>query len=104
MNIAYDDFYDLLDNDYDLVSTITPSSASISIASGSSTTITAASDADGAGGYVYGYILDRTKATVVQSAFGKNASFTVTGVAAGNTSLRLFTGSGEIVDVPVTIS
>lgn len=104
LNITYQQFVDKLEQNYDVVATITPSVASVSVASGSTSNLTAASNVSTPGGYVYGYILNPTVATLKQTAFGQNASFTVTGVSSGSTALRLFTGSGEIKDVPITVS
>lgn len=104
LNITHDQFYGFLNNNYDVVVTITPSVSSVSVASGASSTITASSNVSTAGGYVYGYTLNPAVATVKQTTFGASVSLTLTGVAAGSTVLRLFTGSGEIVDIPVTVS
>ncbi len=104
LNITYEQFVEALDVDYDVAATITLSAQSVSIASGASATLTAASDVSTPGGYVYGYTLDPRVATVMQTQFGASAGFTVNGVAAGSTVLRLFTGSGEIVDILVTVS
>ena len=104
LNITYEQFVEALDVDYDVAATITPSAQSVSIASGASATLTAASDVSTPGGYVYGYTLDPRVATVMQTQFGASAGLTVNGVAAGSTVLRLFTGSGEIVDIPVTVN
>ena len=104
LNIEYDQFYNLLNNDYDVVSTITPGSISVSVAVNSTEIVTASSDVLTAEGYIYGFILDPTIATLTQTAFGSSVTFSVKGISAGNTKLRLFTGSGEIVDVSVTVS
>jgi hypothetical protein len=104
LNITYEQFYNLLNNDYDVVATITPSVATVSVARDSTSTITAQSNVTTAGGYVYGYTLNPAIASVVQSSFGSSVSLTVKGVSAGSTALRLFTGSGEIVDVPITVA
>ena len=104
LNISWDDFFDALDNDYDVVATITASSASASVSVNGTATITASSDVSAQGGYVYGYMLNPAIATVTQTAFGSSASFTVKGVSAGSTTLRLFTGSGEVKDISVTVS
>lgn len=104
LNITYEQFYNLLNNDYDVVATITPSVTAVSVASGSTSTLTAQSNVATAGGYVYGYTLNPAIASVVQSSFGSSVSLTVKGVSAGSTVLRLFTGSGEIVDIPITVT
>lgn len=104
LNITYKEFYDLLDNDYDIVCNITPSVNSVSVEPSGSVSLTASSNASTPGGYVYGFVVDPTVAKLTQSAFGQSASFSVAGVAAGNTVLRLFTGSGEIVDIPVIVA
>jgi hypothetical protein len=103
LNITYEQFYDLLNNDYDNASTITPSAQSISIAINGTSTLTGASDLDGAGGYVYGYSENPSVATVKQTGFGKTATITVTGKSSGSTNIKLFDGCGEIVTVPVTV-
>ena len=104
LNITYDEFLNLLSVDYDHPTTITPSVQSVSVAVGDTATVTASSDYSQAGGYVYGYTIDPRIASVTQSAYGQNASFTITGVASGNTTLRLFTGCGAIVNIPVTVA
>lgn len=104
LNISYDDFYEMLNNDYDVVSTITPSVESVSVARESTANVTAQSNVSTRGGYVYGYTLNPAIASVVQLTFGSSVSFTITGVSAGSTTLRLFTGSGEIVEIPVVVS
>lgn len=104
LNITYEQFYNLLNNDYDVVATITPSVATVSVASGSTSTLTAQSNVTTAGGYVYGYTLNPAIASVVQPSFGSSVSLTITGVSAGSTALRLFTGSGELVDIPITVT
>lgn len=104
LNISYEDFVTLLTVDYDKATTITPSVQSVSIAASGTASVSASSNLSAAGGYVYGYTIDPTVAVVVQNTFGSSASFTVTGVAAGTTMLRLFDGCGEIVEIPVTVS
>lgn len=104
LNISYEDFVGLLDIDYDVVATITPSVQSVSVSVGNTSSVTAESNVSTPGGYIYGYTLDPKVATVVQNTWGASVSFTVTGVASGATILRLFTGSGEIVEIPVTVS
>lgn len=104
LNITYQQFYDLLNVDYNHATTITPSAQSISIATGGTASLTASSDYNAVGGYVYGYTLNPAVATVIQNGYGQNASFTITGVATGTTTLRLFNGCGEIVNVPITVS
>ena len=104
LNISYDDFYDMLNVDYDKATTITPSANSVSVAVNGTSTVTASSNLSEAGGYVYGYILNPAIATVTQTVFGQNASFTVKGVSAGSTKLRLFDGCGEIVDISIAVS
>lgn len=104
LNISHSQFYNLLNVDYDKATTITPSVQSVSVAVSGTASVSASSDLSEGGGYVYGYTLDPTVATVVQNTFGSSASFTVTGVAAGTTILRLFDGCGEIVEIPVTAS
>ena len=104
LNISYEDFYNALNVDYDVVATITPSANSVSVARNGTSTITATSNVSTPGGYVYGYTLNPAVATVKQTAWGSSVSFTVTGVAAGSTKLRMFTGSGAIVDIPVTVT
>lgn len=104
LNITPEEFASYLVNEYDKAVTITPSSASLSVSSGNTTTITAATGESSPAGYVYGYCLNPLVATVKETTFGASAGFTVTGVSAGNTTLRLFTGTGEYVDVPVTVS
>lgn len=103
LNISFDDFYNALNVDYDVVATITPSAQSVSISVSGTTSITATSNVLTPGGYVYGYTLDPQIATVVQETWGANVSFTITGVSAGQTMLRLFTGSGELIDIPVSV-
>lgn len=103
-NITWNQFYSMLDIDYNNVTTITASSSATTVSVNGTATITASSDLSTGGGYVYGFILDPSKATVKQTAFGQNSSFTVTGISSGTTKLRLFDGSGEMVDVTITIS
>lgn len=103
LNISYDDFYSALNVDYDVVATITPSAQSVSLSVSGTTSITATSSVSTPGGYVYGYTLDPQIAAVAQEAWGDSASFTITGVAEGQTVLRLFTGSGELADIPITV-
>lgn len=104
LNISYDEFIDALDVDYDVVATITPSAQSVNVSLNGTSTLTATSNIATAGGYIYGYTLNPKIATVVQNTWGASVSFTVTGIASGSTVLRLFTGSGEIVEVPVVVS
>lgn len=104
LNIGYLDFFDAINNNYDQVATITASSGSVSVSVSNAATITAATSTLNPAGYVYGYILDPSKATLKQTAFGSSASFTVTGVSAGSTTLVLFCGCGEIKKVAVTVS
>ena len=104
LNITYEQFYDYLDVDYDHATTIAPSTNSVSVSVNGTQALTASSDYSGAGGYVYAYTLDPTVATVTQSTYGQSVSLTVTGKKAGTTTLRLFDGCGEIVNIPVTVS
>ena len=104
LNITYNQFYELINNDYDVVATITSSVESVTVATESTANVTALSDVNSAGGYVYGYVLNPLIATATQTAFGSNVAFTITGVSAGSTTLRLFTGSGEAVNIPITVS
>ena len=103
LNIAYSQFYNLLNNDFDVVSTITPSANSVTLPLSGSSTITGTSDVNTAGGYVYGFSLNPAIASLTQTGFGGTATFTVTGDSTGSTTLRMFTGSGTIVDVPVLV-
>ena len=104
LNITYEQFYDLLNKDYDNASTITPSVQSISVASGETRELTGTSNLDGAGGYVYGYSENPSVASVKQTGFGKTTTITVTGKSSGSTNIKLFDGCGEIVTIPVTVS
>lgn len=104
LNISYEDFVEALDVDYDVVATISSSASSINVSKGGRSTITASSNVSTPGGYVFGYTLDPTIATVVQTSWGSSVSFTVTGVASGSTTLRLFTGSGTVINIPVVVS
>lgn len=104
LNISYDGFYDLLDVDYDYATTITPSASTLSVAVNGTATLTGTSDLDSAGGYVYGYSLNPSVAKVTQTGFGKTGTFTITGMSSGSTTIRLFDGCGEIVNVPVTVA
>ena len=104
LNITYSEFKDILNADYDKITAITPSAQSVSVAVGGTASLTASSNLASADGYVYGFTKDPTIATVIQTAFGQNGSFTITGVSAGTTDLILFDGCGEIVKVQVTVS
>ena len=104
LNITYNEFMNILDNDYNIPTTITPSTNSISVTVNGTASITASSNITSEGGYVYGFVIDPTVAKLTQTAFGQNASLTVTGLSSGNTILRLFDGCGEIVDIPITVS
>lgn len=104
LNISYDEFSEALNVDYDVIATITPSVQSVDIDVGSTGSVTAQSSVATPGGYIYGYTRNPKIATVIQNAWGSDVSFTLTGVSSGSTILRLFTGSGEIVDIPVTVS
>jgi hypothetical protein len=104
LNIKYDEFFELLDNNYDGVSTITPSVSSISVSINGESSVTGESDSDTAGGYVYCYSKNPSVASAKQTAFGKNAAVTVTGKAAGTTDIIMFDGYGEMVVVPVTVT
>lgn len=104
LNITYDQFYDLLNNDYDHATTITPSVSTLSVATNGTTTLTGTSDLDSAGGYVYAYSQNPLVANVTQTGFGKTGAFTITGVSSGSTTIRMFDGCGEIVNIPVTVA
>lgn len=104
LNISYDSFVDMLSIDYDVDATITPSSQNVNVTTNGIASISATSNVVTAGGYIYGYTLNPKIATVIQNTWGSTVSFEVTGVATGSTVLKLFTGSGEIVDIPVTVS
>ncbi len=104
LNISYEDFVEALDVDYDVVASITASASSVSVSAGGTANVTASSDVTTPGGYVYAYTLNPAVATVVQSTWGNSISTTITGVSSGTTTLRLFTGSGEVKDIPVTVS
>ena len=104
LNISYDSFVDMLSIDYDVVTTITPSSQNVNVTTNGTASISATSNVMTAGGYIYGYTLNPKVATVIQNTWGSTVSFEVTGVATGSTVLRLFTGSGEIVNIPVIVS
>lgn len=104
LNISYKDFVEALDVDYDVVASITASVSSVSIRAGGTIKVTASSNVTTPGGYVYAYTLNPAVATVVQSTWGNSISTTITGVSSGTTTLRLFTGSGEVKDIPVTVS
>lgn len=104
LNISWGEFFDLIDNDYDVVATITPSVSSVSVGVNASATFTASSDVSTPAGYVYGFSLNPNIAVLTQSAFGETVTFSVKGISAGTTSIRLFTGSGETVDVTVSVN
>lgn len=104
LNISYEDFVEALDVDYDVVASITASASSVSVSAGGTANVTASSDVTTPGGYVYAYTLNPAVATVVQSTWGNSISTTITGISSGTTTLRLFTGSGEVKDIPVTVS
>lgn len=104
LNITYNEFFDILNNNYNIATTITPSTNSISVSVNGSISITASSNISTAGGYVYGFIENPAVATLTQTVFGQNASFTVVGASSGNTVLHLFDGCGEIVNVSVSVS
>lgn len=103
-NISYDEFYDLINQDYDTYCILTSSVSSLAINIGGSDTITAESDIDAPAGYIYGYSLDPSIAGVVQNTHGKSIDITVNGVSAGSTIIRLFTGCGIYKDIPITVS
>ena len=103
-NISYNDFLDAISIDYDVSTEIVPSVQTVSVEEGADETITASSDYSGFGGYVYGYTFDPRIAKTEQTAFGQNATFIITGVSAGTTTLRLFDGCGYMIDIPVNVS
>ena len=104
LNIPYDVFRDTLDVDYDVVANITASVSSLNVSVGGSLSLTAQSDISTPGGYVYAYTVDPTVATVSQTQWGKNITLSVAGVSSGATTLRLFTGSGAVVNIPVSVT
>ena len=104
LNISRSQFETILDVNYDNATTITLSDGSVSITGTGTKTVTASSDLSAAGGYVYGFTVDPRIATVTQTGFGQNASFTITGVSAGTTQFVVFDGSGEIKRITVTVS
>lgn len=102
-NVSYAEMHNKLDIDYDAVATITADN-DISVGVSGTYTLDASSDLETIAGYVYGYSLNPNVATVQQTVFGSTASLTITGVALGTTTIRLFTGCGAILDIPVTVS
>ena len=103
-NISYLEFVDAITADYDKGCTITVDNDSLSVEVGAEVSIAVTSDVTEAAGYIYGYSADNSVASVKQTAFGTTANFVVTGKAAGTTYIRLFTGSGTILDVVVSVS
>lgn len=102
-NVSYADLCAAVDIDYDAVATITAAN-SVTVAVGETSTIEATSNLDTNAGYVYGYSVNPNVATVQQTVFGSAATIVITGVAAGSTIIRLFTGCGAILDIPCTVS
>ena len=103
-NIPYSTFFDLLTNDYDHPTTITPSAQSLSLDVNGTETLSGTSDLNDAGGYVYMYSVNPSIATVTQTVFGQTGTATITGKSAGSTVIRMFDGCGEIVDVSITVT
>lgn len=104
LNITYDQFYNLINNDYDMATTITPSVNSLSLAVNGTSSLTGTSNVNTAGGYVYAYSLDPSVAKVTQTGFGQTATCTITGMSAGSTSILLFDGCGEKITVAVIVA
>lgn len=102
-NVSYADMCTAIDIDYDAVATITAKD-SVTVAVGGTSTLEATSDLNTNAGYVYGYSVNPNVATVQQTVFGSAATIVVAGVAAGSTTIRLFTGCGAILDIPCTVS
>lgn len=104
LNITPEQFLEYIDNDFDKSVTITPSSESIAVGVSSTASLTASTNDNTAAGYLYGYCLDPTIASVEETTFGQSAAFTISGLKSGTTNLRLFTGTGAFKDVTVTVS
>lgn len=104
LNISFSDFVSALTNNFSGRVTITPNIETISVAVGGSNTITAESDSNEVDGYIYAKSLNPNVATVKQTSFGKSISLSITGVAVGTTTIRLFNGGGSYIDVPVTVT
>lgn len=103
-NINHDNMQNELDVDFDVAAAIDASSNNVSISVGGSATVTATSSVITDGGYIYGFTEDPLIAPCKQTGFGSSCSITVEGRSIGTTNLILFTPSGTIVTIPVTVS
>lgn len=102
LNISAADFISMITADYDTPCTISGEKR-LTVKAGASITASVASDAEGLAGYVYVYSTNPNIAAVTQKTFGRNINFDVEGVAVGEASLRIFTGSGAILNVAVDV-
>ena len=93
-----------LDIDFNIAAKITVSSNSESLTISQKKNITASSNTSAAGGYVYGFVKDPTIAACKQTAFGQNAGFEIEGKSAGETTMIIFTGSGAVKTISITVA
>ena len=93
----------LLNTDYDVACTITTDMQEQELTRLTTYTFTASSDVETPAGYIYAYALDADICAVCNTNYGSSVEFTVKGLNVGATTVRLMTGSGSIVDIPVTI-
>ena len=103
-NISYDTFKSLLDIDFNKSISLSSETTSVSVAVDGTSDVSASSNLNDYAGYVFGYSINPNIAKTKQTAWGQTATITVTGVTSGSTTLRFFTGSGSILDIPITVS
>lgn len=103
-NISYLDMVDMLTHEYTGDVNITVSADTASVAAGATQTLTASADADDVSGYLYVKPLNPFVATVFQRSFGNSISLEIKGIAAGETSVRVFNGAGNFRDIKVNVT
>lgn len=94
----------VLDVDFNVPAKITISSADESIAVSQVKTIEASSNVSSIGGYVYGFVKNPSIASCKQKTFGQNAAFEVAGRMQGETILKVFTCSGAVKQIAITVT
>ena len=97
------DFHNYISADFDVLCSITVPQE-ITVEADGSVEVVATSDVDSVAGYIYAFSTTPGNVSVEQTQFGNSAKFTVTGINEGTGVVRVFTPSGAMVDISVTVS
>lgn len=97
------DFHNCISADFDVLCNIAVT-REITVEAEGSVEVVATSDVDSVAGYIYAYSTTPGIVSVEQTQFGSSAKITITGLAAGAGDVRVFTPSGAMADISVTVS